>query len=67
MRYGDYFRGGMGAEAVKDLLQQVDLDELAADLRTQIKEGKGQKRQKAVKRLKVVAAFKSSEQPCPSG
>ncbi len=61
MRFGDYFRGGMGAEAVKDLLQQVDLDELAADLRTQIKDGKGQKRQKAVKRLKVVAAFKGSE------
>ncbi|MDH4139846.1 MAG: DNA-directed RNA polymerase subunit beta', partial [Coriobacteriia bacterium] len=60
VRYGDYFRGGMGAEAVKDLLQQVDLDELAAGLRTQIKEGKGQKRQKAVKRLKVVAAFKTS-------
>jgi DNA-directed RNA polymerase subunit beta' len=61
MRFGDYFRGGMGAEAVKDLLQQVDLEDLANDLRTQIKEGKGQKRQKAVKRLKVVAAFKGSE------
>ncbi|PKQ10250.1 MAG: DNA-directed RNA polymerase subunit beta', partial [Actinobacteria bacterium HGW-Actinobacteria-9] len=61
LRYGDYFRGGMGAEAVKDLLQQVDLDELATELRTQIREGKGQKRAKAVKRLKVVAAFKTSK------
>ncbi|MDZ4063920.1 MAG: DNA-directed RNA polymerase subunit beta', partial [Coriobacteriia bacterium] len=60
MRFGDYFRGGMGAEAVRDLLQQVDLDDLATELRTQIRDGKGQKRQKAVKRLKVVAAFKSS-------
>ena len=59
-RFGDYFRGGMGAEAVKDLLEQVDLAWLADDLRTQIKEGKGQKRQKAIKRLKVVAAFKNS-------
>jgi len=60
MRYGDYFRGGMGAEAIKDLLQQVDLAELSAELREQIREGKGQKRQKAVKRLKVVAAFRTS-------
>ncbi len=61
VRYGTYFRGGMGAEAVKDLLQQVDLQELAEELRTQIREGKGQKRAKAVKRLKVVAAFRGSE------
>ncbi len=60
VRYGDYFRGGMGAEAVKDLLQQVDLEALAEELRTQIREGKGQKRAKAVKRLKVVAAFRTS-------
>ncbi len=59
--YGIYFRGGMGAEAVKDLLEQVDLDELALELRTTIKDGKGQKRQKAIKRLKVVAAFKTSK------
>ncbi len=60
VRFGDYFRGGMGAEAVKDLLQQIDLDDLAAELRTTITDGKGQKRQKAIKRLKVVAAFKNS-------
>jgi DNA-directed RNA polymerase subunit beta' len=61
VRFGTYFRGGMGAEAVKDLLQQVDLDELGEELRTQIREGKGQKRAKAVKRLKVVAAFRGSK------
>ncbi len=60
VRYGDYFRGGMGAEAVRDLLRHIDLNALAEELRTMIKEGKGQKRQKAIKRLKVVAAFKNS-------
>ncbi len=60
LRYGTYFRGGMGAEAVRDLLQQIDLEALAAELREQINEGKGQKRQKAIKRLKVVDAFKRS-------
>jgi DNA-directed RNA polymerase subunit beta' len=60
-RYGMYFRGGMGAEAIKDLLEQVDLDALAEELRTQIREGKGQKRAKAIKRLKVVAAFRGSK------
>ncbi|MDZ4180254.1 MAG: DNA-directed RNA polymerase subunit beta' [Coriobacteriia bacterium] len=61
VRYGDYFRGGMGAEAVKDLLEQIDLEALTTELRTQIRDGKGQKRAKAVKRLKVVAAFKGSD------
>ncbi len=61
VRYGDYFRGGMGAEAVRDLLRHVDLNALAEELRTLIKEGKGQKRQKAIKRLKVVSAFKNSK------
>jgi len=60
MRYGTYFRGGMGAEAIKDLLSQVDLDALGEDLRVQISEGKGQKRLKAIKRLKVVDSFKKS-------
>ncbi len=61
LRYGNYFRGGMGAEAVKDLLQQVNLEDLGNELRTQIREGKGQKKQKAIKRLKVVSAFRSSK------
>ena len=61
VRYGNYFRGGMGAEAIKDLLVHLDLDELGIELRTTIIDGKGQKRQKAIKRLKVVAAFKGSK------
>jgi DNA-directed RNA polymerase subunit beta' len=58
--YGEYFRGGMGAEAVRDLLQQVDLEAEAADLQDQVKTAKGQKQARAVKRLKVVTAFLNS-------
>ena len=41
--FGEYFRGGMGAEAVRDLLQQVDLDAEQAELEDQVKTAKGQK------------------------
>ncbi|MBA4115254.1 MAG: DNA-directed RNA polymerase subunit beta' [Rubrobacter sp.] len=58
--YGVYFRGGMGAEAVRDLIIQVDLVQEAQDLRDTVNEAKGQKRQKAIKRLKVVDAFRTS-------
>ncbi|MGP0051652.1 MAG: DNA-directed RNA polymerase subunit beta' [Solirubrobacteraceae bacterium] len=58
--FGEYFRGGMGAEAVRDLLQQVDLEAESADLQEQVKTAKGQKQARAVKRLKVVSAFLSS-------
>ncbi|NTW28400.1 MAG: DNA-directed RNA polymerase subunit beta' [Coriobacteriia bacterium] len=61
LRFGDYFRGGMGAEAVKDLLADLNLGELALVLREQIRDGKGQKRQKAIKRLKVVDALLRSK------
>jgi DNA-directed RNA polymerase subunit beta' len=55
--FGEYFRGGMGAEAVRDLLQQVDLENERVELEDQVKTGKGQKQARAVKRLKVVSAF----------
>ncbi|HSZ04077.1 MAG TPA: DNA-directed RNA polymerase subunit beta' [Solirubrobacteraceae bacterium] len=55
--FGEYFRGGMGAEAIRDLLQQVDLEAERVDLEDQVKNGKGQKQARAVKRLKVVSAF----------
>src|ERR671932_134619 len=58
--FGDYFRGGMGAEAVRDLLEQVDLDAERQDLEDQVKSSKGQKQARAVKRLKVVSAFINS-------
>ncbi len=58
--FGEYFQGGMGAEAVRDLLQQVDLNAEADDLQEQVKTAKGQKQARAVKRLKVVSAFLNS-------
>src|SRR6476646_3014627 len=59
--FGEYFRGGMGAEAIRDLLQQVDLDAERIELEDQVKTGKGQKQARAVKRLKVVSAFIHSD------
>jgi DNA-directed RNA polymerase subunit beta' len=55
--FGNYFRGGMGAEAVRDLLQQVDLEAERIELLDQVRNAKGQKQARAVKRLKVVSAF----------
>ncbi len=55
--WGEYFRGGMGAEAVRDLLEQIDLDAEKLELEEQVRTAKGQKQQRAVKRLKVVSAF----------
>jgi DNA-directed RNA polymerase subunit beta' len=62
-RYGDYFTGGMGAEAIARLIEQLDLDEEEVKLREAIDPPAGQKplsaqrRQKAIKRLKIVSAF----------
>jgi DNA-directed RNA polymerase subunit beta' len=61
INYSDYFTGGMGAEAVRDLLDDMDLAAIAAELTETIETGKGQKRAKAIKRLKVVDAFLKSE------
>ena len=55
--YSMYFEGGMGAEAIRDLLDSMDLNKLAEELRVVVEEGKGQKRAKAVKRLQVIDAF----------
>ena len=64
--YRDYFTGGMGAESVRDLLDAIDLEATSEELREIIATGKGQKRAKAVKRLKVVDAFLKSDNK-PSG
>ncbi|HUF01218.1 MAG TPA: DNA-directed RNA polymerase subunit beta' [Gaiellaceae bacterium] len=62
--FGIYFRGGMGAEAVRDLLRGLDLEDESRTLREVIKTSKGQKQQRAIKRLKVVEAFiKSGNKP----
>ncbi|HEY1739824.1 MAG TPA: DNA-directed RNA polymerase subunit beta', partial [Acidimicrobiia bacterium] len=56
-RFQEYFAGGMGAEAVKDLVSRLDLNLEEIDLRETIETGKGQRKAKAIKRLKVVSAF----------
>src|SRR5882757_5803923 len=62
--WGEYFRGGMGAESVRDLLDQVELEAEAELLEETINTSKGQKQARAVKRLKVVDAFlKSANKP----
>ena len=55
--FGVYFKGGTGAEAVRELLKGVDLEAEAAELRETIHTAKGQRQARAVKRLKVVSAF----------
>ena len=59
-RYEDYFTGGMGAEAIQTLIRNFDLEAEAEELRGIIAEGKGQKKVRALKRLRVVAAFQRS-------
>ena len=62
-RYGEYFEGGMGAEAIANLIERIDLDGDEIRLREQIDPAEGQKplsaqrKQKAIKRLKIVTAF----------
>src|SRR5881394_177411 len=62
-RYGEYFEGGMGADAIKRLIDRIDLDEEEQKLRRLIEPTEGvkplsaQRKQKAIKRLKIVAAF----------
>ncbi|NLO46837.1 MAG: DNA-directed RNA polymerase subunit beta' [Clostridiales bacterium] len=59
-KYEDDFKAGMGAEAVKELLMQIDCDKLSQELRADLKEASGQKKAKIVKRLEVVEAFRQS-------
>ncbi len=54
------FRVGMGAEAIQEILQAIDLEKDSADLRKQLRESTGQKRARIIKRLEVVEAFRNS-------
>ncbi len=56
-RFGEYFSAGMGADAIKDLLLREGIEEEQARLREVIATSKGQKQQRAIKRLRVVSAF----------
>lgn len=60
MHFGGDFRAAMGAEAIKALLESVDLDSEADYLREELKTAQGQKRARVIKRLEVVEAFRQS-------
>ena len=59
-KYEDDFRAGIGAEAIKELLSQIDCEQLAKELREELDNASGQKKAKIVKRLEVVEAFRQS-------
>ncbi len=59
-QWGNKFRAGMGAEAVKELLLAIDLDKESVELKAGLEDATGQKRAKIIKRLEVVEAFKES-------
>ncbi len=59
-KFGNGFKAGMGAEAIRELLRDLNLRKLQEDLRKEFKETTGQKRVKAIKRLEVVEAFLNS-------
>ncbi|BCS81708.1 DNA-directed RNA polymerase subunit beta' [Caldicellulosiruptor diazotrophicus] len=59
-KYGDRFKAGMGAEAIKELLKEIDLDKLSQELRQELETATGQKKLKIIKRLEVVEAFRKS-------
>ena len=61
-KYENDFRAGMGAEAIKELLSQIDCESLAVTLREELANASGQKKAKIVKRLEVVEAFRISGQ-----
>ena len=59
-KYGAAFKVGMGAEAVKQLLDELDLESMSTELRRELKEVSGQRRVRAIRRLEVVEAFRKS-------
>ena len=59
-KYEDDFSAGMGAEAIKELLSKIDLEELSEQLHAELKEASGQKKLRIIKRLEVVEAFRLS-------
>ena len=59
-KYEDDFEAGMGAEAIKKLLQEIDLEKTCAELRKELEDTAGQRRIRILKRLEVLEAFKAS-------
>ena len=56
-KYEDDFKAEMGAEAIKKLLAEIDLEELAGQLRTELKDASGQKKLRIIKRLEVIESY----------
>ena len=59
-KYEDDFQAAMGAEAIKTLLQEINLEELSEQLRKEMKDASGQKKLRLIKRLEVVESFRQS-------
>ncbi len=59
-KWGNTFRVGMGAEAIKELLQSIDLEKDSKELKEELKDASGQKKARIIKRLEVVEAFRES-------
>jgi len=59
-RSGRIFWAGMGAEAVRDIIVRMDLDELSRQLHAEVRTSSGQRRKKAIKRLRLIEAFRRS-------
>ena len=59
-KFGNNFRAGMGAESIKELLEAIDLEKEADELKKELKNSTGQKRARIIKRLEVVEAFRTS-------
>ena len=59
-KYGDRFRAGMGAEAIKELLEEIDIEKLSQELKEELETAQGQKKVKLSKRLEVVESFRKS-------
>ncbi|OPX84433.1 MAG: DNA-directed RNA polymerase subunit beta' [Pelotomaculum sp. PtaB.Bin104] len=63
-KFGNIFKASMGAEAIKKLLEEIDLEELARELRQELRDVTGQRKIRAIRRLEVVESFrKSGNQP----
>ncbi len=59
-KYGDKFLASMGAEAIKTLLERIDLEQLSAELKEELDASQGQKKARIIKRLEIVEAFRLS-------
>ncbi|NLL04741.1 MAG: DNA-directed RNA polymerase subunit beta' [Clostridiaceae bacterium] len=59
-KFGHNFKAGMGAEAIRELLAEIDLEAQSRELRADLSDSTGQKRVRTIKRLEVVEAFKQS-------